>query len=46
MLYYRHNESQIRGAGRRRDGVEDHGGGRGVKRGGGNDSKHICPQFV
>lgn len=34
VLYYRHNESQIRGTGRR-EGIEDHegggGGGRGVK---------------
>lgn len=47
MLYYRHNESQIRGTGRREEGgeeeVEDHGGG---GRRGENDSKHICPQFV
>lgn len=31
VLYYRHNESQIRGTGRR-EGIEDHGeGGRGLK---------------
>lgn len=29
MLYYRHNESQIRGTGKR-EGIEDHGGGGGV----------------
>lgn len=35
VLYYKHNESQIRGTGERT-----------VGRGGENDSKHICPHFV